>query len=58
MLSRNVATALRLHIGEEPEETAIFLEMFDKFFDSLNVTNYTTCIIFSLQYTGHKMISD
>ena len=29
---------------DEGDETARFVEMFDKFFDALNVTNYTKCI--------------
>ncbi len=43
VLSQSVATALRVHV-KEAEETANFAEMFDKYFDLLNVTNYTKCI--------------
>ena len=45
VLSQSVATALRTYLKGESEETAKYLEMFDKFFDCLNVTNYTTCYI-------------
>ena len=38
MLSESVAKALRQE-GEEFEETAQFIEMFDKFFDILNVSS-------------------
>ena len=40
MLSSTVAKALRLTGGEEALETAQFVDMFDKFFDCLNVTNF------------------
>ncbi len=43
MLSTTVAKALREFIKDEAEETAIFVEQFDKFFDILNVKNYTEC---------------
>ena len=33
-----------MHLKEEAKETIVFVEMFDKFFDMLNVTNYTKCI--------------
>ena len=39
MLSNTVAIALREMIGEHAEETAKFVEYFDKFFDSLNVSS-------------------
>uniref|UniRef100_A0A1X7TI06 THAP-type domain-containing protein n=1 Tax=Amphimedon queenslandica TaxID=400682 RepID=A0A1X7TI06_AMPQE len=43
VLSQSVATALRTYLKGESEETAKYIEMFDRIFDSLNVTNYTTC---------------
>ena len=33
-----------MHLKEEAKKTIVFVEMFDKFFDMLNVTNYTKCI--------------
>ena len=44
VLSETVAKRIRLLIGDEARETAHFIEMFDKFFDSLNVQNYTNGI--------------
>lgn len=44
MLSQSVAVGLQVHLKEEAQETAVFVEMFDKFFDLLNVSNYTKCI--------------
>ena len=41
MLSESVSKALMLVCGEEASETAHFVEMMDKFFDALNVKNYT-----------------
>uniref|UniRef100_A0A1X7VJH2 Uncharacterized protein n=1 Tax=Amphimedon queenslandica TaxID=400682 RepID=A0A1X7VJH2_AMPQE len=41
VLSQIVATALRTYLKEESEETEKYIEMFDKIFDCLNVTNYT-----------------
>ena len=38
-----MAKGLRFHFKEEAEETAKFVEHFDKFFDMFNVTNYTKC---------------
>lgn len=38
-----MANALKVHLGEEAEETVRFIEMMDRFFDALNVTNYTKC---------------
>lgn len=32
-----------MHFKEEASETANFIEKMDKFFDLLNVTNYTKC---------------
>ena len=39
MLSNTVATALQLTGKDKVEETAQFVKMFHKFFDSLNVTD-------------------
>lgn len=36
--------AIKVHLTDEARETAVFVDMFDKFFDLLNVTNYTKCI--------------
>ena len=45
-MSTTVATALKVFVKDnEADETAKFVEMFDKFFDALNVTNYTKCIV-------------
>lgn len=41
MLSESVSKALQLTGGEDAEETAKFVMMFDKFFDCLNVSNFT-----------------
>ena len=41
VLSNSVAKALPLVIGEEASETALFAWMFNKFFDLLNVSNFT-----------------
>ena len=41
MLSETVSRALQLTGGREAPETAKFVEMMDKFFDSMNVHNYT-----------------
>ena len=41
MLSESVSKALKLLGGEEASETSKFVEMMDKFFDCLNVHNYT-----------------
>uniref|UniRef100_A0A1X7V4I6 Transposable element P transposase n=1 Tax=Amphimedon queenslandica TaxID=400682 RepID=A0A1X7V4I6_AMPQE len=40
-LSQTVAITVRMHFKEEASETANFLEMMHKFFDLLDVTNYT-----------------
>ena len=49
-----------MHLKEEAKETIVFVEMFDKFFDMLNVTNYTKCITkrkhFQRPYTLSKDI--
>ena len=37
-----MSKALKFTGGPEVEETAKFVDMFDKFFDSLNVNNFTT----------------
>ena len=42
VLSTSVAEALHLTGGEEARETARFIEMFDKFFDCLNVNNFNS----------------
>ena len=36
-----MSKALRLLGGPDAEETANFIALFDKFFDSFNVSNYT-----------------
>lgn len=41
VLSESVAKALRLLGGPEVEETARFCSMMDKFFDAMNVGNFT-----------------
>ena len=41
MLSDKVLKALRLTGGEDVEETANFVEMFDKFLDCMNVTSFS-----------------
>ena len=40
MLSETVSKAIQLSGGPEVEETSKFILMFDKFFDTLNVTNF------------------
>ena len=40
MPSETVSNALKLLGGEEASATAHFVQMFDKFFDALNVCNY------------------
>ena len=40
VLSSSVANALRITFGDEAAGTAYFCEMFDKFFDCLNVSNF------------------
>ena len=39
----SVATALRVFFSNEAAATADFIDKFDKFFDLMNVTNYTKC---------------
>ena len=39
-----VAKGVKFFFGDEARETAVFLEKFDKFFDAVNVTNYTSSI--------------
>lgn len=55
VLSEKVAKALKLMGGSDAEETATFYDMFDKFFDVLNVSNYTEGVrhqkVFKLPYT-------
>ena len=41
VMSDSVSKALRLLGGTATEETAKFVEMFDKFFDALNVSKFT-----------------
>ena len=41
VLSESVSKALTLYGGDKAEETAKFAEIFDKFFDCLNVSNFT-----------------
>ena len=41
VLSESVSKALTLVGDEETSETARFTSMLDKFFDALNVTNFT-----------------
>ena len=41
MLSESVAKALISTGGDEAEGTALFVSMFDKFFDCLNVNSFT-----------------
>lgn len=40
MLSESVGKAMKMTGGPEAQETATFVEMFDKFFDALNVGNF------------------
>ena len=47
MLSQSVATAIKLRGGDEASETAKFVEMCDKWFDAMNVHNYTQGILVS-----------
>ena len=42
MLSKTVAIALRENGGDEVAATATFVEMFDHFFDCLNVNNLSS----------------
>lgn len=42
VLSESVAKALPLVVGQKAAETAEFVLLFDKFFDVLNVTNFTS----------------
>ena len=42
VLSETVANGLQMVLGEEASETVRFIRMMDKFFDSLNVNNFTT----------------
>lgn len=41
VLSESVGKAIKLTGGTDAAETAEFVLMFDKFFDSLNVTNFS-----------------
>ena len=40
VLSESVSKALKLTGGKEASETAKFVDMMDKFFDTMNVCNY------------------
>ena len=40
-MSNTVSKALELFVGEEAKETAKFASMFDRFFDCMNVTNFS-----------------
>uniref|UniRef100_A0A1X7STK4 Uncharacterized protein n=1 Tax=Amphimedon queenslandica TaxID=400682 RepID=A0A1X7STK4_AMPQE len=44
-LSSTVAKAIRHFLNDDAEETAVFIERFNKFFDILNVKNYTECYL-------------
>lgn len=58
VLSESVSKALQLTGGDEAVETARFVNMMDKFFDALNVHNYTHGIHarkeFQMPYTTSK----
>ena len=41
MLSESVGKAIQLTGGNDVQETANFFLLFDKFFDMLNVSNFT-----------------
>ena len=41
VLSKSVSDALFLFGGPEAEETAIFVKMFDEWFDAVNVCNFS-----------------
>ena len=41
VLSQTVSKALELTGGDEAKETAKFVDLFDKFFDCLNVNSFT-----------------
>ena len=53
-----MSRALQLTRGREASETAKFVEMMDKFFDSMNVHNYTEGVHkrkrFQMPYTTSK----
>lgn len=58
VLSESVSKALKLTGGMEATETARFVEMMDKFFDTMNVRNYTQGVHkrkrFQMPYTTSK----
>ncbi len=58
VLSESVSKALELTGGEEASETARFIGMVDKFFDAVNVHNYTHGVhsrkTFQMPYTSGK----
>ena len=41
-LSQTVANGMKTVIGDEASENVLFVEMMDRFFDRLNVNNFTT----------------
>ena len=43
VLSSTVSNAMMVYIGDEASETAKFIDMIDKFFDTMNVNNYSSC---------------
>ena len=58
VLSESVSKALQLTSGEEAYETAHFVGMLDKFFDAVNVHNYSHGVhsrkMFQMPYTSSK----
>jgi len=42
-LSNTVMKGIRKLLGEEAENTIKFIDMFDKFFDCVNVCNFVSC---------------
>lgn len=41
VLSQSISDALSLFCGTEAEETAVFVDMLDKWFDEVNTCNFT-----------------
>ena len=41
VLIKSVSDALSLFCGPEPQKTAVFADMFDKWFDAVNTCNFT-----------------
>ena len=58
VLSESVSKALQLTGGEEASETARFVGMMDRFFDAVNVHNYSHGVhsrkMFQMPYTSSK----